>query len=805
MAEPTEIVHLSRGNGITFPAGWSVAVPEFPRVEDYAGAWAIEPSAGAALLDLARRSDLFAHVRERSAGPAPVVAAAATFGTVTANGQTVAVIPLRGTLMKSVGSMSAGTSTVAARRAIRAAAADPDVSAILLAIDSPGGTVAGTADLAADVKAASKKKPVWAHVDDLGASAAYWVASQADKVFANTDTALVGSIGTLAVMYDLSGQAEKEGIKTLVFATGPLKGAGAPGAAITDQQQEYFRALIEESQTAFDAAVQKARSLTDKQLAAVKTGGVFSAREAADRKLIDGVQSFDVTLSQLAAESRSRSRAQAQTTRADSGPVPVRSAAVNENQTPTPAASPTAAPALDADLTAYRAQRAAELQRIAGVEKVCAKHPSVAAQAITEGWSVEKAELAAMKADLPKGVGPMNPAAGPTILVRGDRPMPAGVTVNDAITAAICLQLDAKNPEKRFGAETLNAADDHFRGVTLSGVLLMAAAANGYPCRPGQRVTSGNVNEVFRAAFAPTAAGFSTMSVPGILTAVANKELAAGYQEGDETWREVAQTKSVPNFYQRTVYRLLDSLEYEEVGPGGEIKHGMADKESYTIQPKTYAKMFAMTRTDWINDDLTAFQDIRARLGRGGKKKFNNVFWTNFLAGHNTFFTTARTNYITGATTNLAADGVGLALGVKAFRQMVSPSADGSKRVGGQPDRLLVPPELESVARTLFVNNNIGAVSGATANIYSNLYRPVVVPWLSDSNFTGNSATAWYLLRNPADLAMMTVSFIDGRQEPVVEMADTDFSTLGVQFRGYHDFGCDQAEYLAGVKSKGAA
>jgi hypothetical protein len=51
----------------------------------------------------------------------------------------------------------------------------------------------------------------------------------------------------------------------------------------------------------------------------------------------------------------------------------------------------------------------------------------------------------------------------------------------------------------------------------------------------------------------------------------------------------------------------------------------------------------------------------------------------------------------------------------------------------------------------------------------------------------------------------MLVSFLNGQQAPTVESSEADFSTLGIQFRGYHDFGCDQAEYLGGVKSKGAA
>lgn len=278
-------------------------VPRFARVSDYGGAWAIEPHAANALLSLARQTDI--HHRHIAEANPPTMKAAADFEIAKVAGpgggtRQIAIVSITGTLMKSVGSMSAGTSTVAARRAIRKALADPDITGILLGIDSPGGTVSGTADLAAEVAAAAKQKPTWAFIEDLGASAAYWVASQASRVYANNETALVGSIGTLVVVYDYSGAAAKEGIKALVFGTGPLKGAGTPGSVVTDEQQAYFRNLVNDSQQSFDAAVSAGRRLSAAKLADARTGGVFSAREALAKGLIDGVQSLDSTLSGLA-------------------------------------------------------------------------------------------------------------------------------------------------------------------------------------------------------------------------------------------------------------------------------------------------------------------------------------------------------------------------------------------------------------------------------------------------------------------------------------------------------------------------
>lgn len=275
----------------------TLRVHRFARLDEFFGAWAMEPERFLAQYRLVLGSDLIAHARQQAAAPqprSPNVELVPGKG-----GKSVAVVRVLGTLMKQSSSFG-GTSTIQLRRDVRTAAADPNVSAILLAIDSPGGTVAGTADLANEVRQARKSKPVWAHIDDLGASAAYWVASQADAVYANTPTALVGSIGTIQTVYDLSAAAEREGVKTLVFATGPLKGAGVPGSEVTEEQRAYFQDLVDDAQAQFDAAVRAGRGMTAAQLAAVRTGGVFPAGKAVGLKLIDGVRGLDRTIDALA-------------------------------------------------------------------------------------------------------------------------------------------------------------------------------------------------------------------------------------------------------------------------------------------------------------------------------------------------------------------------------------------------------------------------------------------------------------------------------------------------------------------------
>lgn len=205
----------------------------------------------------------------------------------------LAVIPISGQLQKG-DSKFGGTSTILTRRQIRQAVADSDVRGIMLVVDSPGGTAAGTEELAGEVMRARQAKPVRVHVDDLAASAAFWVASQAERITANR-TALVGSIGTIAVLEDTSQRAEMEGIKVHVISTGAFKGVGIPGTEVTDEQIKFMSEIVGKINDEFLGAVKvgRGRRLSRERLMEAADGRVFLAQDARDLGLIDEVLSQD--------------------------------------------------------------------------------------------------------------------------------------------------------------------------------------------------------------------------------------------------------------------------------------------------------------------------------------------------------------------------------------------------------------------------------------------------------------------------------------------------------------------------------
>jgi phage major head subunit gpT-like protein len=468
-----------------------------------------------------------------------------------------------------------------------------------------------------------------------------------------------------------------------------------------------------------------------------------------------------------------------------------------------PPPDPRATQSLDDIVAARRKEdaRVAEITRIAA-EAIEDRPPLVgefekmARAAIENKATVAEFELAVMRVRATAGPGVFHP----TTDVR------AGAKV---IEAALCLAggLDEKSAEKHYGQQTLNAAADQFpRGIGLRDLLVMAARHNGHHGH-----TTGDLLALQRAAFAASgngvirADGFSTLSLPGILSNVANKFLAAGFNAVEDGWREISAMRNVRDFKTSTSYSLTGGMIYEKVGPSGELKHGNVGELSYTNKAETYGRMFAITRQDIINDDLGALTQLPMKLGRGAALKLNDVFWTEFLANVGTFYSTGNLNYISGGTSVLAASALTLVLAK--FRRQTDP--DGLP-LGISPKILLVPPELEITADELMTATAFNTGGSSTTdrvpnrNTWAGKYRVVTSSYLSNSNYTGYSTTAWYLLADPADLPVIEVAFLNGRETPVVESADAEFNTLGIQMRGYHDFGVSKQEYRAGVRAAGA-
>lgn len=390
--------------------------------------------------------------------------------------------------------------------------------------------------------------------------------------------------------------------------------------------------------------------------------------------------------------------------------------------------------------------------------------------------------------------------------------------VNESlIEAAICVTHKLPNVEKKFSEQVLQAAHTRFRhGLGLQELLSMAAERNG-----NYRGSSRDLVALCRAAFrrpaedyynsAYAAVGPSTITVPGILSNVANKFLEAGFLYSEQAWRGFAKIKSARDFKQMSSYRLTAGAKFKRVQPGGEVKHGSLGELTYTNQVDTYGILLGIDRRDMINDDLGAFSGLSQEMGRGAGDSLNDVFYTEWLDDSDFFNTDkSKNNYDDGATDSVLTI-AGLTNADAIFAAQTKP--DGTP-LGAKPAILLVPRALLATARTLMNSTITNLVSSTTAttgdiNPFSGMYRVVDSVYLQATTLDGatvtGSSTAWYLLADPNDIAAIEIAFLNGVENPTIETSEFDFDRLGLAMRGILDFGTNKQEYRAGLKLKGAA
>jgi hypothetical protein len=166
------------------------------------------------------------------------------------------------------------------------------------------------------------------------------------------------------------------------------------------------------------------------------------------------------------------------------------------------------------------------------------------------------------------------------------------------------------------------------------------------------------------------------------------------------------------------------------------------------------------------------------------------------------FFTAGNKNYLTGVDTALSIDG--LTKSEVAFMDLTD--TDG-KPIGIMPSIMLVPTALSAIGSQLFKSLELRDTTATTkfpvANPHQGKFRVEVSRYLANTSYTGNSAKAWYLFAEPTDLPVIEVAFLNGQEAPTIETADADFNVLGIQMRGYHDFGVALQDPRGAIKSKG--
>jgi signal peptide peptidase SppA len=271
----------------------------------YSMPWAIQPEKLQAIL---------AFLALKATGQAPhaadvaeihaasLVAAQRADALASAGAGSVAVLPLFGLISHRASMMGdisgpRGTSTDKFTAAFRQAVNDPNCKAIVIDVDSPGGTVEGVPELADEIYRARGKKPITAVADCLMASAAYWISAAASELVCSPSS-MVGSIGVYSAHEDDSQMLEAEGVKITLISAGKYKTEGNPYEPLGDEAQSAMQSMVDEFYGMFVKSVAKGRAVKVEDVrAGFGEGRVVTAQQAVKLGMADRIATLDQVLS----------------------------------------------------------------------------------------------------------------------------------------------------------------------------------------------------------------------------------------------------------------------------------------------------------------------------------------------------------------------------------------------------------------------------------------------------------------------------------------------------------------------------
>lgn len=421
------------------------------------------------------------------------------------------------------------------------------------------------------------------------------------------------------------------------------------------------------------------------------------------------------------------------------------------------------------DTATVEAAQTAERDRVASLIEACKGHDDIMAKAVKEGWTAEKAELACLKAEKAEAekakIEAARPAAPAIIDLKASAPKDMKTVV-----AAACMgaAMREKDLEAHCKGVDLDAAAD--LGVTrLSDIF----AAFGFEYRPG------NVASMEKAV----KAAFSTADIPNVLSNVAHKFVLAGFGAVGDEWRRISRAVPVVDFKAVKGVRLVMGGKLQPLAKGGELKHVSLSDDSRSLQAATKGSILGIAREDLINDDLGVLSTIPERFGQMAGRTINaDVFGE---------LSTTTSDYGASSSGALAVDSLttayGLAMGIK--------DSEGNP-LGPLPNRILCSATNFFTAKNIYQSEWITGASSKQGrdNVMRGILEPITSPYLS--------GTGYWLFNELFPL--VDVAFLNGRQTPVVETAQADFSQLGISMRCYFDYGTADGELKAALYSTGA-
>ncbi|MFW5967145.1 MAG: signal peptide peptidase SppA [Persicimonas sp.] len=168
---------------------------------------------------------------------------------------------------------------------------DDDIEGIVVRVESPGGSVGPSQEIAQAIEQASEEKPVVASMGSTAASGGYYVSLGAERIFANAGT-LTGSIGVISQMFNVEKLLERVDVDVHVLTAGDLKDAGSPFDEFDEREREFFLSLLQDIYDQFVEDIAEARDLDVDEVEDLADGRVYTGRQAEEKDLVDEVGSF---------------------------------------------------------------------------------------------------------------------------------------------------------------------------------------------------------------------------------------------------------------------------------------------------------------------------------------------------------------------------------------------------------------------------------------------------------------------------------------------------------------------------------
>jgi signal peptide peptidase SppA len=262
--------------------------------------WAIMPEVMPKLVQVVNRWAAGVKLDKEAAAEAVAAGRPRKLEAVSGN---VAVLPLFGIVAQRLSMMAelseGGTSTEMFGAAFDRLLGDSSVGAIVLNIDSPGGSVYGVEELANKIYSARGTKPIYAVANSLAASAAYWIGTAADRLFV-TPSGEVGSVGVLAMHVDYSNFNEKMGVTPTYIHAGKYKVEGHSDAPLDDEAKRAIQASVDDYYDSFTSAIARHRGVSQRDVkSGFGEGRVVRGAKATEMGMADGVKTLEAVLGEL--------------------------------------------------------------------------------------------------------------------------------------------------------------------------------------------------------------------------------------------------------------------------------------------------------------------------------------------------------------------------------------------------------------------------------------------------------------------------------------------------------------------------